>query len=59
MDGIFNVLKPPGMTSHDVVAFLRRALHTKKSDVGELLTLMRQEFFLFLQAVQLVCWSLP
>lgn len=34
MDGIFNVLKPPGMTSHDVVAFLRRALHTKKIGHG-------------------------
>ncbi len=34
MDGIFNVLKPPGMTSHDAVAFLRRALHTKKIGHG-------------------------
>lgn len=34
MDGIFNVLKPPGMTSHDVVAFLRRALNTKKIGHG-------------------------
>ncbi len=34
MDGIFNVLKPPGMTSHDVVAFLRRALRTKKMGHG-------------------------
>lgn len=30
MDGILNVLKPPKMTSHDVIAFLRRALKTKK-----------------------------
>lgn len=30
MDGIFNVLKPPKMTSHDVIAFLRKALKTKK-----------------------------
>ena len=29
MDGIINVLKPPGMTSHDVVAYLRRLLQTK------------------------------
>lgn len=34
MDGIFNVLKPPGMTSHDVVGFLRRALQTKKIGHG-------------------------
>lgn len=34
MDGIFNVLKPPGMTSHDVIGFLRRALHTKKIGHG-------------------------
>lgn len=34
MDGIFNVLKPPGMTSFDVVAVLRRALQTKKIGHG-------------------------
>ena len=33
-DGIFNVLKPSGMTSHDVIAFLRRALNTKKVGHG-------------------------
>ena len=26
----FNVLKPPGMTSHDVVSFLRRQLQEKR-----------------------------
>ncbi|MCX8130102.1 MAG: tRNA pseudouridine(55) synthase TruB [Clostridia bacterium] len=30
MDGILNILKPPGMTSFDVVGFLRRILKTKK-----------------------------
>ena len=30
MDGIVNVMKPAGMTSHDVVAKLRRVYHTKK-----------------------------
>ena len=34
MDGVFNVLKPPDMTSHDVVAFLRRVLQTKKIGHG-------------------------
>ncbi|MDO4179558.1 MAG: tRNA pseudouridine(55) synthase TruB [Phascolarctobacterium sp.] len=34
MDGIFNVLKPPDMTSFDVVAYLRRALKTKKIGHG-------------------------
>lgn len=34
MDGIFNVLKPPGMTSHDVIGFLRRALNKKKIGHG-------------------------
>ena len=29
-DGFINVLKPPGMTSHDVVSFVRRVLDTKK-----------------------------
>lgn len=30
MDGIINVLKPPGMTSSDVVVWMRRVLKTKK-----------------------------
>lgn len=30
MNGVFNVLKPPGMTSHDVVSFLRRQLQEKR-----------------------------
>lgn len=34
MDGIFNVLKPPGMTSHDVVGALRIILHMKKIGHG-------------------------
>ena len=33
-DGLVNVLKPPGMSSHDVVAFIRRVYQTKK--VGQL-----------------------
>ncbi|GAV23494.1 tRNA pseudouridine(55) synthase TruB [Carboxydothermus pertinax] len=37
MDGFINLLKPPGMTSHDVVAFLRKKLKTKK--IGHLGTL--------------------
>lgn len=34
IDGIFNVLKPPGMTSHDVVGVMRRILNTKKIGHG-------------------------
>lgn len=30
MNGIVNVLKPPNLTSHDVVSFMRRVLKTKK-----------------------------
>lgn len=30
MDGLINVLKPPGMTSHDVVDYIRRLLKTRK-----------------------------
>lgn len=30
VDGFLNLLKPPGMSSHDVVGFARRVLHTKK-----------------------------
>ncbi len=31
MNGIINVLKPPGMTSHDVIAFIRKTLGIKKA----------------------------
>ncbi len=31
MDGVINVLKPPGMTSHDVVDFVRRTLGVKRA----------------------------
>ncbi|AFK86835.1 MULTISPECIES: tRNA pseudouridine(55) synthase TruB [Thermoanaerobacterium] len=37
MDGFLNVLKPPGMTSHDIISFLRKNLNIKK--VGHLGTL--------------------
>lgn len=30
MEGLINVLKPPGMTSHDVISYLRRTLGIKK-----------------------------
>ena len=30
MNGLLNVLKPPGMTSHDVVYFIRKATSVKK-----------------------------
>lgn len=30
MEGILNVLKPPGMTSHDVISFLRRTLRERQ-----------------------------
>lgn len=30
MDGFINLLKPPGMTSHDAVGYVRRQLHEKK-----------------------------
>ena len=30
MNGIISVLKPPGMTSHDVVAYLRKLLNIKR-----------------------------
>ena len=29
-DGILNILKPPGMTSHDVVSRIRRIYHVRK-----------------------------
>ena len=30
MDGFINILKPTGMTSHDVVSIVRRLLRQKK-----------------------------
>ncbi|MCX7903667.1 MAG: tRNA pseudouridine(55) synthase TruB [Caloramator sp.] len=30
MDGVINILKPPGMTSHDVVDYLRKKIKIKK-----------------------------
>jgi len=30
VDGVLNIFKPSGMTSHDVVSFLRREFKTKK-----------------------------
>lgn len=30
MNGIINILKPPGMTSHDVVSFIRKTINIKK-----------------------------
>ena len=30
VDGVLNILKPPGMTSHDVVSFVRRNLGTRR-----------------------------
>ena len=28
--GFLNILKPPGMSSHDVIGFVRRVLHVKR-----------------------------
>lgn len=30
MNGLLNILKPPGMTSHDIVSFVRRTYHMKR-----------------------------
>lgn len=30
VSGFLNILKPPGMSSHDVVGYVRKVLHTKK-----------------------------
>ncbi len=30
LDGVFNILKPPGMTSHDVVAYARRVMSVQR-----------------------------
>lgn len=36
IDGFLNAIKPPGMTSHDVVFFVRRALSVKTGHLGTL-----------------------
>lgn len=36
MDGFLNLIKPPGMTSHDVVAFVRRISGAKTGHTGTL-----------------------
>lgn len=50
-NGIINVYKESGFTSHDVVAKLRGILHQKKSDIQEHLTLKQREFFLYALAM--------
>lgn len=56
MNGIINVYKEKGFTSHDVVAKLRGILHMKKSGIPERLTRMRWEFFRYVLArVQVLC----
>ncbi len=30
MDGFLNILKPPGMSSHDVIGAVRKVLHMKR-----------------------------
>jgi tRNA pseudouridine55 synthase len=34
ISGIINVLKPPGMTSHDVVSWVRRTINVRKVGHG-------------------------
>lgn len=46
MNGVLNVYKEQGFTSHDVVAKLRGILKTKKSVTQARLTLMRSGCFL-------------
>ena len=46
MDGVLNVRKEKGFTSHDVVAKLRGILHMKK--IGHTGTLIRKQRGLFL-----------
>lgn len=45
MDGILNIRKEKGYTSHDVVAKLRGILHMKKSVIPVLWTRRRRAFF--------------
>lgn len=46
MNGILNFLKPPGMTSHDAVAVVRRVYGPRKWDTPALWILRLPVFFL-------------
>lgn len=52
MNGIINVYKEKGYTSHDVVAVLRKIAGQKRSVIQAPLILMRQGCFLFVWGVQ-------
>ena len=52
MNGIINVYKEKGYTSHDVVAVLRKIAGQKKIGHTGTLILMRQGCFLFVWGVQ-------
>ena len=53
MNGVINVYKEAGFTSHDVVAKLRGIVKQKKiGPYGELSIRMRREFFLYV-------WEMP
>ena len=59
MNGIINVYKERGYTSHDVVAKLRGILKQKRSDTQELSIRKRREFFLYVWEKQrscVTCW---
>ena len=56
-DGIINVLKPCGMTSHDVIGFLRRVLSTKKIGHSGTLDPDAAGVRLFLQVRQRAFWN--
>ena len=46
MDGFINLLKPPGMTSHDAVGYVRRQLGEKKIGHAGTLDLVQQGYCL-------------
>lgn len=55
INGIINVYKEKGYTSHDVVARLRGILHQKKSDIQEHWTQTQRECFPFVWEKELSC----
>ena len=42
--GVLNLLKPPGMTSHDAVAFVRRVLKNKRVGHDDVLSPAGHEY---------------
>ena len=58
MDGIINVLKPPGMTSFDVVAYIRKRARQPKQDMPAHWTRQRRACFRYVSGRPQGSWNI-